>query len=170
MIDTEPLRDDPVLCEIVAEARADPTTIGIILSGSRGAGCAREDSDYDLGWVPCEDAWRARKEQGQSLHPKDARPGQPETDIWYTTLPELERLAAEPGWWTPGYVTARVLIDKTGDVSRVLQAMIALPAERTQADVAAWYDAYLNAFHRSLKAWRRGDELGGRLLASEAAM
>jgi hypothetical protein len=36
--------------------------------------------------------------------------------------------------------------------------------------VLAWFDAYLNAFYRSLKAWRRGNELGARLQAAESAM
>jgi hypothetical protein len=32
------------------------------------------------------------------------------------------------------------------------------------------YDSYLNSFVRSLKAWRRGDDLGGRLHAAESAL
>jgi hypothetical protein len=41
-------QDDPVLTALVREAADDPETIGLILSGSRSAGCADEASDYDL--------------------------------------------------------------------------------------------------------------------------
>ena len=33
-----------------------------------------------------------------------------------------------------------------------------------------WYDAYLNSFYRSMKCWRRGDELAGRIEAAESLM
>jgi hypothetical protein len=38
-----------------------------------------------------------------------------------------------------------------------------------RAEVAAWYDAYLNSFYRSLKAWLRRDIFGARLHAAESA-
>jgi hypothetical protein len=38
-----------------------------------------------------------------------------------------------------------------------------------KAELPLVFDGYLNAFFRSMKAWRRGNELGGRLHASVAA-
>jgi hypothetical protein len=84
---------DPVLAPLVRGAAVDPETLGVVLSGSRGAGLGDADSDYDVVFVLTE--------------------------------------------------AARV-------------------------DVRAWFDAYLNAFYRSLKASRRGDELGARLHASSS--
>ncbi len=45
-----------------------------------------------------------------------------------------------------------------------------MPEERARADVLGCFDAYINAFYRSLKAWRRGNQLGGRLQAAASAM
>ena len=39
-----------------------------------------------------------------------------------------------------------------------------------RANLDELYDAYLNCFFRSLKAWRRGDELGGRMQAAESCL
>lgn len=43
--------DDPVVAPLIDAARDDPSTIGLILHGSRGAGMGDEESDYDLIWV-----------------------------------------------------------------------------------------------------------------------
>src|SRR5204863_8210567 len=42
--------------------------------------------------------------------------------------------------------------------------------ERARSDLPGHYDSYLNAWIRSLKAWRRGDDLGGRLHAADSAL
>jgi hypothetical protein len=63
-----------------------------------------------------------------------------------------------------------VLYDKTGHVTEVVRAMGTISEERAHTDVLNWFDAYINAFYRSLKAWRRGNELGGQLQAAESVM
>lgn len=162
--------EDPLLRRLITEAADDQNSIGLILGGSRGAGCAGPDSDYDIEWVLTDAAYAERQERGEPLELKKARlDGQP-ADLSYTCLRELERIAANPGWWTPGYATARVLLDKTGDVTLALRRIATMPEEKAKADAAGWFDAYLNAFYRSLKAWRRGDDLGGRLHAAESAL
>jgi hypothetical protein len=69
----------------------------------------------------------------------------------------------------PAWAEARVLYDRTGEAERVLAALGRMPEETARAEVTAWYDTYLNGLYRSLKAWRRGDTLGGRLEAAETA-
>jgi hypothetical protein len=161
---------DPLLQRLINEAVEDPSTVGLILSGSRGAGCAGAESDYDVEWVLTDAAYSARQERGEPLSLSKTRlDGQP-ADLSYTCPRELERVAANPGWWTPGYATARVLLDKTGEVTPALEHIAVMPEEKAKADAGGFFDAYLNAFYRSLKAWRRGDELGGRLQAAESAM
>jgi hypothetical protein len=98
------------------------------------------------------------------------RAGDHQIDLSYTCPGNLQDIAAKPGWWTPGYATAQVLLDKTGEVMLALRRIAERPEEKAIADTRGWFDAYLNAFYRSLKAWRRGDELGGRLQAAESAM
>src|SRR2546423_2715309 len=160
-------RGDPVLAALVAEAAADPETLGLLLSGSRGAGSADEHSDYDIVWV-LTDAAYGRRGEPELVRRRDA--GQPPVDLIYTCPANLARLAAEPSWQTFGYATARVLLDRTGELARALDLIATMPEEKARADAPAWFGAYLNAFYRSLKAWHRGDELGARLQAAESAM
>jgi hypothetical protein len=67
------------------------------------------------------------------------------------------------------FLTAQVLVDKTGEVAGLVEAIVAKANEAAYAAVPEAYDAYLNSWVRSLKAWRRGDELGGRLHAAQSA-
>jgi hypothetical protein len=160
--------NDAVLESLVREAGADTETLGLILSGSRAAGCARPDSDYDVYWVLHDEALAARQARGEPDHARLAREAGPLVELLYTCPRRLRELAV-PGWWTPGFLTARVLLDKTGDLAPALLAITDMPADRARSEAATWYDAYLNSFYRSLKAWRRGDVLGARLHAAESA-
>jgi len=160
---------DPVIQPLIALARTNPDIEGLILSGSRGAGVHDAESDYDLEWVLTDQAYADRLAHGDSLRvPKD--PNQPWLDIGYTCCRVLEQIAADASWPLSGYTTAQVLCDKTGRVGEVVRAMGTMSEEQAHADVLGWFDAYINAFYRSLKAWRRGNELGGRLQAAESAM
>lgn len=164
-------QEDRALQPFVHAAAEDSDTVGLLLSGSRGAGFADDESDYDLYCVLRDEMYDRRHEQGQPLKvtlPESA--GQARVELMYTCPRRLTELAARPGWWTAGYATAQVLLDKTGQLAPLLATLRMLPDDRARADAAAWFDAYLNAFYRSLKAWRRGDELGGRLQAAESAM
>jgi hypothetical protein len=64
-------------------------------------------------------------------------------------------------WEQSAVAHARVLLDKTGDVTAAIEAAGRVSRE----DVAEFYDNYLNDFYRSLKSWRRGRELGARIKA-----
>lgn len=163
------LSSDFVLRRIIRRANDDAETVGLILSGSRGPGLEDDESDYDLEWVLTDAAYERRFRDGGSAREKRVEDGAL-LDIGYTCPKELARIAQNPGWWTPGYVMARVLLDKSGEVGLALQAIGTMPEERAQRDAAGWYDAYLNAYYRSIKAWRRGNELGGRLQAAESLM
>jgi Domain of unknown function (DUF4037) len=174
--DADPLAAaDPVLAPLLRGAAADPEALGVVLSGSRGAGLGDAGSDYDVVFVLTEAALAARQERGEPLRVRRlaaSGAGGPlprkDADLTYTSLSRLAERAAAPGWQTYGYVAARVLLDKTGEVGRALAAIAAMPEEAARVDARAWFDASLNAFYRSLKASRRGDELGARLHASSS--
>jgi uncharacterized protein DUF4037 len=159
-------QDDLVLRSLIQVAEADPETIGLFLSGSRGAGLPGPESDYDIAWVLTDAAYQRR--EGRVEAPLVG--GRTRIDLHPTCPAELAAKAAAPGWWTYGTSTAQVLLDKTGEVAAALRAYAMMPEEKAQADAAGWFDAYLNAFYRSMKAWRRGDELGGRLQATDSVM
>ena len=70
--------------------------------------------------------------------------------------------------YTPMYVNAEVVADTDGQVAALVEAIVANAGARARDELDELYDGYLNCFVRSLKAWRRGDELGGRMQAAES--
>ncbi len=128
---------DRALQPFVDAATADSDTVGLLLSGSRGAGFADDESDYDLYRVVSDEAYDRRHEQGQplkvTLPPSEGRAS---VELMYTCPRRLAELAAQPGWWTAGYATAPVLLDKTGQLAPILAAMKTLPDDWARADAA----------------------------------
>jgi hypothetical protein len=156
-----------VLDELIEEVNADPESIGLILHGSRGAGVHGPDSDYDLVHVVTDEAYSARRERGEL---REKRPGTPRADVVYASPELLGRQAEATDGYTPMFVTAQVVADTDGEVSALVQAIVANAGTRAWEDLDELYDGYLNTFVRSIKAWRRGDELGGRLQAAHSCL
>ena len=158
-----------MLAPLVEQARGDPETLGLILSGSRGDDCGDEESDYDLIWVLTDEGFERRKAGGVPLRQdSDVVGGRYLLSIRSTSPSRLAELAAKPSWRTYGYVASKVLLDKTGAVAEALRVIATMPEEQARLDAAAWFDAYLNAFYRAMKASRRGNELGARLQAANS--
>ncbi|NOK58703.1 MAG: hypothetical protein GFH27_549301n269 [Chloroflexi bacterium AL-W] len=130
--------DDPVLAPLLTAVRADTDAAGLLLSGSRGAGVHHDKSDYDVEWVLTDKAFDLRWERGEPLHMRQL-PIDPRLDVTYTCIRELARIAARAGWELPAYTTAIVLYDQNGYLTRVLREMVAMPADRANADVVTWF-------------------------------
>ncbi len=156
-----------VLDELAAEVADDPDSIGLILHGSRAAGVHGPDSDYDLVWVVTGDAYAARRERGEL---REKRPGALMADIVYESPERLRLRAASTDGYTPMFVTARVVADTDGQVAGLVEAIVANAGRRARENLDELYDDYLNTFVRSIKAWRRGDELGGRMQAAHSCL
>ena len=154
---------------LTAEAIADPDTLGLILHGSRAAGVERPDSDYDLLRVVTDESFAERKEQG-TLRDHRRAAGSPMADVAYICPDRLRRAAEQFDGYTGMYVTAKVLVDETGEVARLLGEIVARANLHAWEEIAETYDGYLNCFVRSLKAWRRGNELGGRMQAAHSGL
>jgi predicted nucleotidyltransferase len=160
--------DDPFLADVIAAVREDPETLGLLLHGSRSVGRHRTDSDYDLIRIVTTEAYEARRAAGVLIE-KLTPDGRHKADVLYQTPSRIETYVMEPAWYTPTYVSAQILFDRTGEV-RVLLARIAAEAGRIARErLPANYDDYLNCFVRSIKAARGGDELGTRLHAAASA-
>lgn len=153
-----------LLDELVAEVDADPGSIGLILHGSRAAGVHGRDSDYDLVRVVTDASLEARNEL------RERRPGPPPVDLVYSSPARLRARAETTDGYTPMFVTAEVVADTEGQVAALVEAIVANAGARAWNDLDELYDGYLNCFFRSLKAWRRGDELGGRLQAADSCL
>ena len=165
---SEPVPDDPFLASLVETVRDDPQTLGLLLHGSRSRGRHRADSDYDLIRIVTSEAYEARRAAG-ALIEKLTPDGTHKADILYQTASRIETYVMEPSWYTPTYVSARVLFDRTGEIGVLLARIAAESGRIARERLAANYDDYLNCFVRSMKAARGGDELGRRLHAAASA-
>jgi hypothetical protein len=154
---------------LVAEAVADPDVLGLVLTGSRAIGAVAPESDYDVIFVVTDEAL-ARYTESHTSPPRGTTitASISTADIWNDSPHNLQLDKVEP-WMLPTYAEALVLYDRTGETAHLIDALRQIPSEQAKAMVAYWYDAYLNGFYRSLKAWRRGNELGGRLEAAQTA-
>lgn len=132
---------------IVEAAESDPNAVGVLLMGSQSVGAADEESDWDVFVVLLE---------GEPSKTRDGR-----LELMTTTL---ERVRSVPAWELPALAHSRVLLDKTGELAAAVEAARHL----TREELAELYDSYLNDFYRSLKAWRRGRELGARILSGRS--
>jgi Nucleotidyltransferase domain len=156
-----------VLDELVDEVNADPDSIGLILHGSRAAGVHRPDSDYDLVRVVTQSSYDARRERDEL---RDRRPGPPKADIVFSTPERLRERAEWTDGYTPMLLNAEVVADTDGQVAALVETIVANAGSRARDELDDLYDDYLNCFFRSLKAWRRDDELGGRLQAAHSCL
>lgn len=160
--------DDPFLVALIETVRDDPQTLGLLLHGSRSLGRHRADSDYDLIRIVVADSYEARRAAG-ALIEKLTPDGTHKADILYQTPSRIETYVMEPSWYTPTYVSARILFDRTGEISVLLARIAAESGRIARERLAANYDDYLNCFVRSIKAARGGGELGRRLHAAASA-
>ena len=157
-----------LLDEIAAEVRDDPESLGLILHGSRSAGVHGPQSDYDLVRVVTDASYAGRRERGE-LREKRSGHG-PAADVVYACPERMRVHAAAPDGYTGMYMTAQVVVDKHGQVGALVREIGDGAGRAARAGLDEIYDGYLNCFVRSLKAWRRGDELGGRLQAAESCL
>jgi hypothetical protein len=156
---------------LLHEARDDPEIIGLVLTGSRGKGFGSAASDYDVLMVLQPEAlpaYRARFYEETSWEG---------FDWWVTSLPELEPVAAT--WGHPlaweilcnerySFANVSVLVDKTGQLQRLVDDKGFIPEERRLPIVRVALGAYTNSLYRSLKCLRNRNSLGARLEASDA--
>jgi hypothetical protein len=132
---------------ILDEAERDDNVVGVLIKGSQAMGMADEESDWDVVVVLL---------QGEPSQKKDGR-----LELITTTL---ERVRAVSSWELPALAHSRVLLDKTGELAEAVEAA----GQLTRKELAELYDGYLNDVYRSLKAWRRGRELGARIMCGRS--
>lgn len=159
---------DRVLEELIADARADPGTLGLLLHGSRAQDRHRPDSDYDLLRVVTDEAHAAHRELG-SPDERITRPDGVRVETAFVSESRMERDVTEPDWYTPMYLSAGLLFDRTGTVAERLGRLRGEAGRIARERTAAAYDDYLNSYVRSIKSARRGDDIGRRMHAAGSA-
>ena len=163
------IHTDDVIQALIAEAEADPDVIGLVLIGSRAIDAVTPESDYDAIFVVTDEA-SARYEQTQTTPARGTTINPPinTKDIWNDSPSNLQ-VEKVVSWFLPTYAEAHVLYDRTGETTRLINALSQMPADQAQTAVTNWYGTYLNGMFRSLKSWRWGNELGGRMEAAQTA-
>ena len=134
---------DPELLGLLSQAQADPEAVALVLFGSAASGPTHAESDLDVFYVL----------RGEPLPPRERRG---RLEIVPSTL---DHLRAAPSDLKPALAYAMIIWDTTGEVESVLAAARTISHDET----AELYDGYLNDFLRSMKAWRMGNELAGRI-------
>ena len=118
---------------LLREAQEDPLIVGLVLTGSRGKGFGSEKSDFDVLLVVRQETfaeYRARFAVGEEWAG---------LDCWVTSLPELDSVAAS--WSDPlaweilcnqrySFANVSVLVDKTGQLQRLVDDKGFVPEER----------------------------------------
>jgi hypothetical protein len=156
---------------LLREAQDNPQIIGLVLTGSRGKGFGSDASDFDVLLVVQPEAVKAYQTKFYDDRTWEG------FDWWVTSLPELEPVAAE--WGEPlaweilcnerySFADVSVLLDKTGQVQRLVDEKGGIPEERRIPIVFTALGAYTNSLYRSLKCLRNGNGLGARLEAADA--
>jgi hypothetical protein len=135
--------------EVVERARADERVVGLFLGGSRGKGAnVRPDSDYDVRVVGDADDF----DTPRGSHVEVA-------------VMSLDRFRDYPEWDRYTLTHTRALVDKTGEIQRVIDEKGHLSKGEAAERAPAALDGYMNALYRGIK---RPEGIGGRLHQVEA--
>jgi hypothetical protein len=157
---------DPLMRALIAEAAADPDVLGVVLTGSRALGLATAESDYDVVFVVTDEAAVRYGQHGAPVRGlTTGLPPEALNDIWNQSVGEFQ-IDKVIWWMLPAFAESLVVYDRSGEAARLVDALRRMPEERARVTAAESYDGYLNALYRSLKCWRRGNLLGGRLEAA----
>ena len=148
---------------LVDFARKDANVVGLILSGSRGAGAQNRFSDYDVKVIVKDgtiERYRRRrifKGPGLDVHLLDVR-----------GFAQHAKIGTALEWDAFSFSHSRVLVDKTGRIAWIAGSKARIPASVRRPYVARFLDEYINAVYRSLKAFRMGESLAGHLEATQS--
>jgi predicted nucleotidyltransferase len=144
---------------ILERARDDPSVVGVIVFGSRGAGAfVVDDSDVDAMVIVAgarSEAKRWSTEHGT------------EVEVWAMTLDEF-RVHAMPGtptaWNRPTFLRVRIDLDRLeGEIARIVERLRRLSPDEAAALADTALDDYINSLYRSLRNLEGGRKLEGRL-------
>jgi hypothetical protein len=163
---TEPSVDRSDLTDryeaLLAAAGGDANVLGVVLSGSRVVTeFVTPHSDFDVYVV--------QREEHAADYPFVRGSGLETVTV---SLEGFERHArfGTPTWWNrPSFLFARLELDRTpdGDVARLLERKRRLDDVEAAELIGSVADDYIKMLYRSLKNFRDGRSLAGRLDAAD---
>lgn len=142
-------------------AATDENVVGVVLSGSRGAGVfVTPRSDFDVFVVTREPDDRWAFVYGSAV------------EMVAMTLESFEAYAlpgARDAWNRPAFLYSKVEIDRLdGAIGRIVERKRRLTPHEAKTIAAESLDDYINALLRSLRNLEAGRDLEGRLDAAES--
>jgi len=149
---------------LLERACDDPNVLGLVLTGSRGAGVlVRDDSDWDVRLVVRDEVVDEYRSEFATPH------GSPvEVVVFSRTEFEHEGRPGSPSAWDrPSYVHAQVVVDK-GGIGDIVDAKRTLPPQVARSLAEEKLDDYVNSYFRSAKSHRLGLAIEARLDAAES--
>ncbi len=156
--------DQETFKEFVEEAKKDSNIIGFFLSGSRGKNRETKFSDYDIEVV-------IKDKVAKSYKNKYEKRAKPPFGFSVFSLSEF-RKHAEIGspfeWDRPSYTYVKAVVDKTGEIQKLIDEKGKIPKGKIKEYVAGYLDGYINGVYRSLKCFRDDNPIGARLEASRS--
>ena len=147
--------------KIINGAKKDQNILGLYLSGSRGKGKETKYSDYDIEIVvkdKVKDEYSKKYGEKQKLIK--------EISFRIFSISEFKTYAnigTEFEWGGPSFTYVKTIIDKNGDIQKLINEKGKIPKEYLKKYVSGFLDGYINYIYRSLKCFRDQNQIGARL-------
>jgi hypothetical protein len=152
--------------EILNECKKDPVVVGLFLGGSMGKSekFVTKDSDMDVYVIVSDNA-------SEDLKKKFLDYGSDDFEIWVHTLSQFSSYAdwgSDREWERYNLCHNKAVIDKTGEIQKMMDEKGKLPIEVRKAFIEDALDGYINQVYRSAKYYRDGNNLSAYLDATES--
>lgn len=148
--------------QLLEKAKTDKNIIGFFLVGSRGKGFESEHSDYDIVIITKDKATKKVKAEFSKNKFENI-------ELIVMSLSEFKKYAewgSEFAWDRYNFWRVKALIDKTGEVQKLINEKGAIPESERHNFIAGTLDNYINCVFRSVKCFSNNNILGARLEAS----
>lgn len=151
---------------VLKDCSEDESIVGLFLGGSRGKSMdfLTQNSDIDV-YVVLSDSASVELKEKMKQYLSDG------FEIRVMTLTELANYAAwgsEKEWDRYNFAHNKPVIDKTGEIAKIMAEKGTLPADVRDAVIKDALDSYVNQVYRSAKYWRDGKDSAAYLDAVES--
>lgn len=126
-------------------------------------GVVTAESDYDVIFIVSDETMdRYEREDREPKRGSSLDASDDTSDMQWHECPPTVR-----SYNTFGVDVCRVIYDRSGEVTALAEELERMPDVRAREKAGDSYGACLDSMFRSLKCWRRGDELRARISAAQ---
>lgn len=148
--------------QLLDRAKIDDNIVGLFLTGSRGKGFENEHSDYDLKIIVRDEVAETYIKEYEKLKSENI-------DLTVMSLTEFNgyaELNSPFEWDRYTFVGVKALIDRTGEIQKLIDEKGIIPEGRRHDFIAGSLDGYINQVYRSVKCFRNNNVVGASLEAA----